>query len=391
MIDSLTQRDLQGLAGGHEPPCVSLYMQTDRIDPDARQNAIRLKTLLAESEETLVALGQRRAAAREFLRPVSELLEDRALWADLSVGLALFRSVDSLHVWRLPAAFEPFAWVGNRYYIKPLLPLASHDDRFYLLAVSQNDVRLFEGSRYSLAEVHLSRLPTSLVEALHFHQPEGMFQVRTVSTCVHGKEGAVFHGQGAATEHPKDDILAYFRITDQALHSFLRDKQAPLVFAGVDYLFPIYIRANTYPHLFKQPIIGNPSRANAADLHRQSSDILGPYWLRHQAEDLERIRRAAGTNRVSVDLKEIVRAAHEERIDTLFVASDVEPWGYFDPETGQVELTAPREAGSEELLNSAAAATLAGRGRVYAMKSADLPEARLATALFRYSLTPSPA
>ena len=391
MIDSLTQRDLQRLAGEQKAPCVSLYMQTDRIGSDALQNAIRLKNLLAEAEERLISLGQRPVAAKGFLRPIGELLDNRAIWSNVSSGLAVFRSAEALHAWRLPAAFEPYAWVGDRFFIKPLLPLATHDDRFYLLAVSQNGVRLFEGSRYELGEIHVSNLPKGLVEALHFHPPEGLLQVRTVSTAVHGKEGAVFHGQGAATEHRKDDILAYFRIIDQAFHAFLKNEQSHLLFAGVEYLFPIYCRANTYPGLVEKPITGNVSHLHSVELHRKASEILTPIWHRVETKDRERFRRAAGRDHVSGDLKEILRAAREERIEALFVASDVEPWGHFDPATGHVELAAPREPGSEELLDLATSATLKGGGRVYSVKSADLPEGRLASALFRYSAVAAPA
>ena len=390
MIDSLTQGDLQRLAAEQKAPCVSLYMPTLRIGSDALQNVIRLKNLLVEAEERLVA-QRRRADARDFIRPIGKLLEDETLWNDLSSGLALFRCEETLRYWRLPLAFETFVWVGDRFYIKPLLPLATHDDRFYLLAVSQNEVRLFEGSRHDLAEIHPAKLPNSLVEALHFHQPEGMLQVRTVSTAMHGKEGAVFHGQGAATEHSKDDIFAYFRIVDRALHAFLKDKQVPLLFAGVGYLFPIYGRANTYPHLLEEPIPGNVSHSNTVELHRQASKILMPFWHRDDAEDIERFRRAAGTDRVSGDLKEILPAAHDGRIDTLFVASDVESWGRFDRATGHFELTALLEPGGEALLDLAASETLKRGGRVHAMRSTELPEGKLASALFRYSVARVPA
>jgi hypothetical protein len=359
-------------------------MPTFCIGSEALQNTIRLKNLLVESEDRLLAYLHHESAVHQFVRPIGELLKDGRMWADVSEGMALFRSAKTWQFWRLPTAFESIAFVGEHFYIKPLLPLATYDGRYYLLAVSQNGVRLFEGTWQGLAEIHLPKFPKDLTEALNLHPSERSLQVRTASRAYHGKEGAVFHGQGAATAHPKDDLLAYFRTIDRALHHFLKDKRVPLLFAGVGYLFPIYSQANSYLHLLDQAIAGNPDYTNPLELHRRAAEILAPYWHRDEAKDRNRIQQASGTDRVSDDLKEILPAASQGRVEALFVASDVEPWGHFEPITGRFELAVSRAPGAEPLLNSAACATLQAGGRVHVGKSADLPEGRLASALLRY-------
>ncbi|MGH8601563.1 MAG: hypothetical protein ACREXR_01905, partial [Gammaproteobacteria bacterium] len=47
------------------------------------------------------------------------------------------------------------AVVEHRFHLKPLFPLISGDGTFYLLALSQNEVRLFKGSRYHINELGL--------------------------------------------------------------------------------------------------------------------------------------------------------------------------------------------------------------------------------------------
>ena len=54
-----------------------------------------------------------------------------------------------------------------------------------------------------------------------------------------GKQAAVFHGQGGHNETHKDDLLQYFRLVDASLETVLRESQAPLLLAGVDYLLPL--------------------------------------------------------------------------------------------------------------------------------------------------------
>jgi hypothetical protein len=177
----------------------------------------------------------RSVAAREFVEPAQALLTDPLFWKKQSQGLCLFLTGDTLQTWRLPTKFTNFLWIGNRFYLKPLLPSAESDGRYFVIAVSQNQAKLYAGNHDGVAEVHIDTLPKNLTEALHYHQPEGLFQVRSFHTTgVHGaargksaKEGAVFHGQGGGAEHEKNDIVAYFRIIDRALSEFLREERAP--------------------------------------------------------------------------------------------------------------------------------------------------------------------
>jgi hypothetical protein len=56
--------------------------------------------------------------------------------------------------------------------MKPLLPLLSGDGQFYILALSQNGVRLLQGTRYSVSEVELEDIPGDLAETLR-HDDHG--------------------------------------------------------------------------------------------------------------------------------------------------------------------------------------------------------------------------
>ncbi|MEZ4715870.1 MAG: hypothetical protein R2851_07260 [Caldilineaceae bacterium] len=47
---------------------------------------------------------------------------------------------------RLPLDFPSLTRVADHFYVKPLLPLLTDDGRFYILALSQNDVRLYQAT-----------------------------------------------------------------------------------------------------------------------------------------------------------------------------------------------------------------------------------------------------
>jgi hypothetical protein len=50
---------------------------------------------------------------------------------------------------------------SDRFHLKPLLPLLTGDGRFYILALSQNQVRLLQGTRYSVRGLYLSFCSTA--------------------------------------------------------------------------------------------------------------------------------------------------------------------------------------------------------------------------------------
>lgn len=401
-MDSLSRRDLSELLAGGCDPCLSAYFPTHPFGQDGQAGRIRLKNLATQAEDILRQRGLRAPAARDFLAPIRGLLDAEDFWNRQSQGVALFLDGEGLRTWRLPLPFPTLVQVGRRFHTKPLLPVVEDHDRYYVLAVSENEVGLYRGTRFGLTKLDTKALPENLVEALNFQQPEGAFQVRSVHVGgvrsvgrgKRAKEAAVFHGQGAA-DHAKEDLVAYFRAIDRGLHDLLRVEQAPLVFAGVDYLFPLYRQVNTYPHLWFEAIHGNPAAWNTVELHARAHPVIEPYLHQVRAGDARRIQEHRGSERVSADLEQILPAAHEGRVEAIFVASDVDVWGSYDATSRRLALATQRPVGSEDLLDVAASAALSRGGRAYAVAARELPAGIVASALFRYAaarpLGPGPA
>jgi len=78
----------------------------------------------------------------------------------------MFRSEELFHYFFLPLIFTQSVTVAHRFHVRPLLPLFSGDGRYYVLALSQNQVRLLQGSRFSIGEIDLKDLPGSLAQTL---------------------------------------------------------------------------------------------------------------------------------------------------------------------------------------------------------------------------------
>jgi len=383
-MNLLTKDDLKALIEKHRGWCVSIFMPTHRAGKEIQQNPIRFKNLLGEAEQRLLAAGLRAPEAQKLLKPGQRLLQDSFFWMHQSDGLAVFLSSEMFRHYRLPLEFEELVVVTDRFHIKPLLSLFTGEERFYVLALSQNEIRLFQGTRYSVSEVELEDVPESLTEALKYDDPEKQLQFHTGTPKRTGKRPAMFHGHGVGIDDTKDNILRYFRQIDKGLHELFRKEQAPLVLAGVEYLFPIYREANTYPHLLEEGIKGNPEEFSAEELHEQAWAIVQPLFLKAQEEAAARYKQLAGTEQASNNLKVIIPAAYRGRVEVLFVGVGTQKWGTFDPGTNMVHLHQEAEPADEDLLDLAAIQTLLNGGTVYAVEPEEVPDDAPLAAVFRY-------
>ena len=379
-MDLFSRDDLLTLLAFGQEPCISLFMPTHRRG--AEEDPVRWKNLLREAEEYLKASGLRASETKELLGPAHKLLADPSFWKNQSDGLAFFLSPKLVRSYRLPTAFAELAMVAKRFHIKPLLPLLRENGRFYVLAISQNRVRLLQGTYSSVHEVDLKNVPASLAEAMQFHDKDEplLFHTRTAGGT--GSWGAIFHGHGVGIDDFKDDLLRYFRQVDRGLHELLRNEHAPLVLAAVKYLWPIYREANRYPHLLEHGIAGNPDRLGVKELHEKAWAIVQPYFHQTQKKAADFYAQLAGTGRTSNDLEEIVRAAHQGHLELLFVAQGKEQWGTFDASSGKVTVHDQAEPGDEDLLNFAALHTLGHGGKVYVVGSEEVPGKCSAAAIF---------
>jgi hypothetical protein len=384
-VDLLSRDELRMLIGNPGRPCVTIYMPTHRVGAGTRQDPIRLRNLLQEAEERLIARGLRSTKAKELLEPAWQLGQPGLFWSYQSDGLAIFISPGMFRYYRLPFNFKKLVVVADRFHIKPLLPLLSSDGQLYILALSQNEVSLFQGTRYSVSEVYLENVPESLEEALKYDDPEKQLQFHTrTPKAMDGKRSAMFHGHGVGIDDSKDNIRRYFHQIDAGLWALLRDERAPLVLAGVDYLLPLYREVNSYPYLLDQGIVGNPEGLKAEELHARAWAVVQPYFLKAQQEAVAQYRQFAGTGLTSNDVKETVTAAYRGRVGLLFVAVGIQQWGAFAPDTNVVRLHQKAEPGDEDLLDFAAMHTLLNGGIVYAVKPGKVPDNAPLAAVFRY-------
>ncbi len=364
-------------------PCVSVYLPAHAMTPESGQDTIRLRNLLDEAERRLVADGTRRPAAQGLLAPGRELLGHGRFWSYQSDGLALFLAPGWSRVFRLPQEFAELVVVGDRFHVKPLLALLTAGTHYYVLALSKNKVRLLEGSKHGLHEVELAGGPGSLRGALRYDAPE---REQRLHTAAHGGAGAraVFHGHGTGGEVEKGLLERFLHQVDDGLREILGTETAPLVLAGVDYEQAEFRRITRYPHVLGDGISGNPEPLRADELHERAWRIVEPIFTKARRLAEQRYLEADGGQGTVSGVAEVVRAATEGRVDTLFVPAGEQRWGTVGTDSPVVTVHDGFRPGDEDLLDRAAVQTLLTAGTVFAVPAQQVPGPGPVAALLRY-------
>ena len=169
-----------------------------------------------------------------------------------------------------------------------------------------------------------------------------------------------------------------------SLHPYLREEKIPLVFAGVEYLFPLFRLVDVYKNSISEFIEGNPDELDSVQLLKRGRPLVSPYLQREREQAVGRYMDLLGGPLASGNIEKIVRGAAAGRIDTLFVNTGIQKWGKYDPVSGRAEVHSERQAGDEDLVDLAFRQAYLNGGNVYGLDSAQITGDSGAAAIFRY-------
>jgi hypothetical protein len=375
----ITEKEFMELSRVHDLRCTSIFIPTERAgqEVDRGQGQIRLKNCLKEVRQKLEAEGWNSARVRKYLEPAGELLEENNFWRNQSDGLAVFLREEEIRFYTLPVHFDTKIYMADHFYLLPLIPYFNDNGRFYLLALSQQQVRLFEGSRHSISEVITGEdVPRRLEDVVGYDFRDSSLQFRTHQG---GEAGTMFHGQGAGKDDSGPEVEKYFRAVDAGVKELIGDDRVPLVLACVDENFPLY-RELTFHQQVAGYIPGHPDEADPLLLHEKAWDIVKDHFLQDRQKRTGQIQDLSASGRTSTDVGEIVPSAVEGRVDSLFIRKGEDLLGIYDMTGRRVQVDGERP-NSVSLFNMAAVHTLENGGRVFTSMPG---EATKINALMRY-------
>lgn len=411
----ITQKELEQLANHRNEHCISIFIPTHRVGGEVLngQDSLRLKNQLQRVKNTLQDKNVDPRKIDALLSEAQKLHDDSNFWRHQLEGLAIFISEDHFSYHRVPIEVEEFCSINNSFYLMPLLPLFSGDGLYYVVAVSKDKVRLLEGTRYYINELDTGdTLQQGIIEVLKNYDFEKGIQNQSSSQGggFIGSGGALpggtqggggvnpsgnrgggnFHGQGDNSADQETKLLfEYFRNLAEGLGTYVKSRRVPIVLAAVEYLHPIFHDATkgfNY-HVMEKGVTGSPDPLLPQELHKESWKIVEPYFNEEREKSRQSYLDLVGTGKTSYHLDEIVPAAHNGRIDSLFVARGAHKWGSFKPDSQDVDVHEDFKEGDVDLISKSAVQTILNGGQTFVVDASELPDKTIPTevvALMRY-------
>lgn len=383
-MDTFTFSDITRLANFSNHWAVSLFLPTHRTGTEMQQDPIRLKNLMRDAENQLKAAGVKDSEVAQMFKQAEALFSNRDFWQHQSDGLALFASAEHFELFRLPVTLPEQVIVARRFQFRPLLPLLTGDGHYFVLAISQNDVRLYQATRHAIDEVHVDDLPTNFREAVGLDDLERELQFHTRSGNRGGQRQAMFFGHGSGEEFTKEQLEKYFRLIDEKIRELLNGDQAPLILAGVDYYFPLFSGVSKHPSLHAEGVSGNPEHWRPEELQAKAWPLVEQGFQKSRDAALARFRQLAGTGQTTTNLAEALQAANDGRVETLFIGTTSQHWGNFDAATREVTIDTNSHANNEDLIDRLALETYAKKGTVYAISDNEIPDGHGLAVIYRF-------
>ncbi len=295
----MNRADLLRLQAKQEYPSVTITLPTHRTSPANRQDPIRVSNLVTEATNRLLTEFTERdlqALQANLQQVVAEIDYTHTL-----DGLAIFASSSYANKFYLPFTLEERVIVDEDFYTRDLVYALNRSPRYFVLVLSEQPTRLFEGVRGDLTEITSGAFP------LTHSGPGG---------------GATLPNDPAvnSSAYRDENHRMFFRKVDQALGEVLAEDPLPVVLVGVD-RYHSFFREVTHhgQYLVEQGVLGSHDRTNPHDLAALIQPIVAAAIQARQAAVLEELNTAQGAQRVVTTMSDIWRVAHVGRGAKLIV------------------------------------------------------------------------
>lgn len=383
-MDYISKDELLSLISQKNDLSLSIYIPTQVSGTDSLQNRIIFKNTLKAIKSEYPSDDYRKMGLNELLDETEKFTDDYEFWQHQSNCLAMFLSKDFLKCYSLPIDYEDFFYAGTDYYILPLISFLNSYSDFYILYLSRKEISLhsFNHAEFSRLEIkELSDLVNDEIENRQFQKQTQFF----TGAGEGGRKDSRFYGTGAKDLNLDKYLVNFFNKVDRVINKNLQKKN-PLILAGVDYLIPLYMKANTYPLIMDGNIHGNLNDKNINDIINKAKGILEQYHkekMRDKITSLVELKESQKTS-YSGDLEIIVNESYNKRIVELYIFTDKKYWGNYNHKENKIDLKDKNDFGAKDMVNTAAINTIINGGDVYVFKPGEYDAVKPFAAKFRY-------
>jgi hypothetical protein len=360
----------------HTPPCVSIYFPTQRAKPPAAENYRRFRDLVSRAQRELDDKFEARQV-KAVLGRLNEIPPEQ-FGPGARDAMAVFASVDHLHVIDLQKAVDDLVVVADSFHVKPLIRTMQFGDRFAVLCFSLKGVRVLEGNQYGLQQVEVKDLPRTIEEA----------SLRENLQANSGGRGAgapaPLHPESPA-EHQLMRVEHFMRLVDQRVwDNYARERHLPIVLVADAQHCADFLSVCKNPYVLDRGITLDPDHVSLDRLRAEAWTLIEPRYQEEIRRLTDQFRVAKSHQKGSDVLPQVAEAVAVGRVGTLLVDADQHIPGMLHRTTGLIEQPDRHDGRTEDVLDDLAEMVLKMDGQVYVLSHDQMPTDHGVAAMYRY-------
>jgi len=282
--------------------CITIITTTHRTKPDYLNDALRLKNLIKEAEDRLMADTTKRNA-----KSLVEKLNKLAAKVDHSQNLEslmLFVNDETAEYTRLPIKVEDRVVIDETFATRDLIRAMHLESHYYVLVLSQEKTRLLEIMNDKVVQEFGNPFP---------YENTQFFSKNRAANAIAAKQTSL--------------IAEYFNQADKKMNALRKANPLPVLICGLEENYNEYIKIADKKHSIFDVFL-DKSKINdpAHSIAEEAWGIVKDYVMKINNERKEELKRAVGENKFLSDTNEIWKAIAEGKIQTLFIEQ-----GLFQP------------------------------------------------------------
>lgn len=322
-METFTSKQLNDVLRYEEPPVFSVYMPTHRTHPDNANDARVFEALIQQFEPVKVQYASDTGIQGVFDK-FAALAANYQFWQHTKEGLAVFATRESFDVYRLPRSVQPLAVVADTAHTKPLLKYLQTKDRYHLLVLTTNTAQLYEGDRYQLDEVDLSKadVPDTMIDALD-HEMRDLHATLAAYRTATGEKWEVAQNHGLKKTDIDNDIEQFFRAVDRAVAgTYSIPSGLPLILAALPEHHHLFRRVSRNQRLLENGIKTNVAAMDMDEVRKLAWNVFEPNYTTQIDGIISQYRHAASQGLGADQIEAIIRDAHDGKVGALLLEED---------------------------------------------------------------------
>ncbi len=282
--------------------CITIIATTHRTKPDYLNDGLRLKNLIKEAEDRLMADTTKRNA-KSLIEKLNKLAAEIDHSQNLE-SLMLFVNDEVAKYTRLPITVEDRVVIDDTFATRDLVRAMHLETHYYILVLSQEKIRLIEAMNDKIIQEIGTPFPFENTQYFSKNRAANAIASRQTSL-----------------------IAEYFNQADKRVNDVRKDNPLPVLICGLEENHNEYIKVADKKHsIFDVFLSKNKINDTAHSIVAESWEIVRDYLVQKNNERKVELKKAVGENKFLSDTNEIWKAISEGRIQTLFIEQ-----GQFQP------------------------------------------------------------